>query len=261
MDTLIIKNLQVSVEGKQILKSVNLTIKSGEIHIIMGPNGSGKSTLCNALMGHPNYEITAGEVTFNGEDVLKLSPDKRAHLGIFLGFQYPREVTGVTFGNFLRIASNAVNKARDPDSKPAGPVPFYNVMSAELKNLKMDKSFIGRNLNDGFSGGEKKRAEILQMSVLKPKIAMLDEIDSGLDIDGLKIVAEGIQSVFEKQKMGILLITHYQRILNYLTPNFVHLMFDGRIIKSGGVELAHQLEKEGYENIIASYKLFIRNIL
>lgn len=249
-DILIIKNLKVSVEGKEILKGLNLTVKSGEIHIIMGPNGSGKSTLCNALMGHPHYEITGGTVTFNGEDVLSLSTDKRAQLGIFLGFQYPREVTGVTFGNFLRIASNAINKVREPGSKPIGPGPFYKIMQEELKTAKMDKSFIGRSLNEGFSGGEKKRAEIVQMSVLKPKIAMLDEIDSGLDIDALKTVAGGIQSVFEKQQMGVLLITHYQRILNYLTPHFVHVMADGRIIKSGGQELAHQLEKEGYVNFI-----------
>lgn len=255
IDILKIKNLYAKVEGKEIIKGLTLTIKSGEIHVIMGPNGSGKSTLCYVLMGHPNYEITSGEVLFNDENILELSPDKRAQLGLFLGFQYPREVTGVTFGNFLRLSTNAINKARRPDVKPMGPLQFYPLIQKEMADLKMDKNFIGRNLNEGFSGGEKKRAEIVQMAVLKPKIAMLDEIDSGLDIDALKTVAEGIQSVFEKQKMGLLIITHYQRILNYLTPHFVHVMADGRIVKSGGHELAHKLEKEGYEKLIMNYKL------
>jgi len=251
-NSLVIKNLQVAVEGKEILKGVDLTINSGEIHIIMGPNGSGKSTLCYALMGHPNYEITGGEVTFNGVDVLALEPDKRAHLGLFLGFQYPREVTGVTFGNFLRIASNNLQKNREPGSKPASPIQFYPVVQKAMENMKMDKSFIGRSLNEGFSGGEKKRAEIIQMNLLKPKIAMLDEIDSGLDIDALKTVAEGIQQTFEEQQIGILLITHYQRILNYLKPHFVHIMSKGKIIKSGDMQLAHALEKEGYDQFITA---------
>lgn len=251
IDTLEIKDLQVSVDGKQILKGVNLTIRSGEIHIVMGPNGSGKSTLCYALMGHPNYEITGGEVLFNGENILELTPDKRAQLGMFLGFQYPREVTGVTFGNFLRMATNAVNKVREPGKKPIGPVQFYPVIQKEMEGLKMNKTFIGRSLNEGFSGGEKKRAEIVQMSILQPKVAMLDEIDSGLDIDGLKIVAEGIQSTFEKNQMAVLLITHYQRILNYLTPHFVHIMVDGKIVSSGGNEMVEALEKEGYDKFIS----------
>lgn len=251
-DTLEIRNLHVSVERKEILKGVDLTIHAGEIHIIMGPNGSGKSTLCYALMGHPKYEVTKGEALFNGENILELSPDKRAHLGLFLGFQYPREVHGVTFGNFLRISANAVNKVRHPEQKPASLAQFYSVVQKEVEAVKLDKSFIGRSLNDGFSGGEKKRAEIVQMSFLKPKIAMLDEIDSGLDIDSLKTVAEGISSSHQKTGMGVLLITHYQRILNYLTPNFVHVMANGKIITSGGHELAHQLEKDGYEKIIAT---------
>lgn len=250
LDQLVIKNLHVKIEDKQILKGVNLTVKSGEIHIIMGPNGSGKSTLCYALMGHPNYEITEGEVLFNGENILELSPDKRAQLGMFLGFQYPREVTGVTFGNFLRLANNAVQKVRNPEEKPIGPAQFYPIIKQEMEELKMDKSFIGRSLNEGFSGGEKKRAEIVQMAVLKPKIAMLDEIDSGLDIDALKAVAGGIQQTFEKLQMGVLLITHYQRILNYLTPHFIHIMVDGKIVKSGDNTLAHELEKEGYEKYL-----------
>lgn len=245
-----IKDLKVAVEGKEILKGLNLTVNSGEIHVIMGPNGSGKSTLCYALMGHPNYEITGGEALFDGENILELDPDKRAQLGLFLGFQYPREVAGVTFGNFLRMAANALQKVREPGKKPYSPVEFYKIMQQEVTTVKLDKSFIGRSLNDGFSGGEKKRAEIVQMSVLKPAIAMLDEIDSGLDIDALKLVAAGIKTAFEKQKMGVLLITHYQRILNYLTPDFVHVMADGKIVKSGGHELAHELEKEGYEKYV-----------
>lgn len=242
-----IKNLHASVNDQEILKGVNLTIKSGEIHAIMGPNGSGKSTLCYALMGHPNYEITDGEVTFNGEDVLELSPDKRAHLGLFLGFQYPREVPGVTFGNFMRHSVNAIAKANNPEEKPVGPAQFYPTMQKEVEAVKMDKKFIARSLNEGFSGGEKKRAEIIQMNVLKPKIAMLDEIDSGLDIDALKWVAAGIQRAHDEHDMGILLITHYQRILDYLTPHHIHIMSDGKIVKSGDRELAGVLEREGYE--------------
>lgn len=245
-----IKNLHVTVEDQQILKGVDLTIKSGEIHAIMGPNGSGKSTLCYALMGHPNYEITDGDVTFNGEDVLELSPDKRAHLGLFLGFQYPREVPGVTFGNFMRHSVNAINKANDADSKPIAPGVFYKTMQEGTEGVKMDKSFIARSLNDGFSGGEKKRAEIVQMRVMKPKIAMLDEIDSGLDIDALKVVAHAIQKTHEENGMGVLLITHYQRILDYMTPHFIHIMVNGKIVKSGDRELAGILEKEGYEQFI-----------
>jgi Fe-S cluster assembly ATP-binding protein len=250
MEILEIKNLHVKVEGKEILKGVNLVIKSGEMHIIMGPNGSGKSTLCYALMGHPNYEVTEGVALFNGENILELPADKRAHLGLFLGFQYPREVTGVTFGNFLRIASNAVKKAQNSTEKPIGPLQFYPIAQKEIEAVKMDKSFIGRSLNEGFSGGEKKRAEIVQMAVLKPKMAMLDEIDSGLDIDALKTVAEGIQMNFEKLQPGMLIITHYQRILDYLKPHYVHVMSEGRIVKSGGPELAKQLESGGYAPLI-----------
>lgn len=245
-----IKNLHVSVEGKEILQGLNLTVRSGEIHIIMGPNGSGKSTLCYALMGHPKYTITEGEALLNGENILELSPDKRAQLGLFLGFQYPREVAGVTFGNFLRHASNALQKARTPELKPVGPAQFLPVVQKGMDALKMDRKFIGRGVNEGFSGGEKKRAEIVQMAVLKPKIAMLDEIDSGLDIDALKAVAEGIQTSFEETQMGVMLITHYQRILNHLTPHFVHVMVAGKIVKSGGNELAHELEKNGYEKYV-----------
>ena len=245
-----IKNLKAKVENKEILKGVNLEIKPGEIHVIMGQNGSGKSTLCNVVMGHPFYEVTGGEVTLDGQDIISLSPDKRAQAGLFLAFQYPREVTGVTFGNFMRIAVNAVNKVREPGKKPYGPVEFYKIANAELDAVKLNKNFIGRNLNEGFSGGEKKRAEIVQMSVLKPKFAMLDEIDSGLDIDALKAVAEGIKKVHAETGMGLLIITHYQRILNYVKPDFVHIMRDGEIVKSGGMEIVEALEKSGYEGTL-----------
>jgi Fe-S cluster assembly ATP-binding protein len=248
--TLEIKNLHVEVEGQEIIKGLNLTIKAGEIHIIMGPNGSGKSTLCYAIMGHPRYHISKGDVRWNGQSILDMEVDKRAKLGLFLGFQYPREVAGITFGNFLRIANNALKKAQSPQEKPLGPVQFLPIVKESMQLVKMDPKFIGRAVNEGFSGGEKKRAEIVQMATLKPQIAMLDEIDSGLDIDALKIVAAGIQAVFERNSMGVLLITHYQRILNYLTPHFVHIMVNGKIIKSGGHDLAVELEKEGYSNLI-----------
>lgn len=249
--TLEMKNLTVAVEGKEILKDFSLTIKAGEMHIIMGPNGSGKSTLCNALMGHPKYEITAGQALLNGVDIVGLDPNKRAQLGLFLAFQYPREIPGITFGNFLRHAVNAVQKANDPGAKPYGPAQFVPIIQKQFEVVKMNRQFIGRSVNEGFSGGEKKRAEIIQMSTLQPKIAMLDEIDSGLDIDALKIVAGGIQEIFERTNMGVLLITHYQRILNHLKPQFVHIMVEGRIVKSGGSELASELEKDGYEKFIA----------
>lgn len=246
-----IKNLKVNVEGKEILLGVNLTVKSGEIHTIMGPNGSGKSTLCYALMGHPKYEIIEGEAYFNGENILELSTDKRAKLGLFLGFQYPKEIPGITFGNFLRQAANSINKANDPLAKPSNPIQYYGIMEKELQKMQMDKKFIGRGLNEGFSGGEKKRAEIIQMSALTPKIALLDEIDSGLDIDALKVVAEAIQRISEENEMGILLITHYQRILHYVKADFVHIMSKGKIVKSGGRELVAEIEEKGY----AQYEL------
>lgn len=238
-----IKDLHVSVDNVEILKGVNLTIKAGEKHIIMGPNGSGKSTLCYAIMGHPKYVITSGSVKFNGRDILGLPTDKRAKLGLFLAFQYPQEVPGVTFGNFVRTAYNGLNK------KPIGPVQFYPIVKEGLDDIKMDKRFIGRSLNTGFSGGEKKRSEIVQMSILKPKMAFLDEIDSGLDIDALKIVARNIE---EMKDTGIVLITHYQRILNHMKPDFVHLFADGKIIKSGDTALAEELESKGYEETLTS---------
>jgi Fe-S cluster assembly ATP-binding protein len=249
-----IKNLGVSVEGKEIIKDFSLSVRSGEMHVIMGPNGSGKSTLCYALMGHPKYKITSGSAIFNGENILKLSPDKRAQLGLFLGFQYPREIPGMTFGNFLRHAVNAVRKARDPAAKLFGPAQFLPLIQKQFDSLKMNSRFIGRGLNEGFSGGEKKRAEIVQLAMFRPKIALLDEIDSGLDIDALKVVANGIRKIFEETNMGVILITHYQRILNFVQPGFVHIMVDGRIIKSGGKELALELEKNGYEHYVTPLK-------
>lgn len=244
-----IKNLHASTEdGKEILKGLNLTIRSGEIHAIMGPNGSGKSTLCKVLMGHPAYEVTEGEATLDGENILEMEPNERANLGLFLGFQHPLEIPGVTLGNFLRIAKNANLTANDQEN--IAPREFINIIKEKAEALKMDRQFINRSVNEGFSGGEKKRAEIVQMSVLEPKIALLDEIDSGLDIDALKVVAEGINKNFQEQHAGILLITHYQRILNYVQPHYVHVMHDGKILKSGGEELAEQLEAEGYDQFI-----------
>ncbi len=254
MHKLEIKNLRVKVGSHDILKGFNLAVRSGEMHVIMGPNGSGKSTLCHALMGHPKYQVYGGKILFDGTNINEMATYGRARLGLFLGFQYPTEIGGVAFGNFLRLAYNALNKAGNKSLKPAGPLEFYKILEKEAGNLKIDKSFIGRNLNEGFSGGEKKRAEILQMSVLRPKIAILDEIDSGLDIDALKITAKGIEVAFKKTGMGLLLITHYQRILNYLKPDFVHVMAEGRIIRSGGRELARRLEKDGYVSLINAGK-------
>lgn len=239
-----IEGLRVEVGGKEILKDFSLTVKPGETHAIMGPNGSGKSTLCYALMGHPRYKITAGSAEFNGKDILALSTDARAKLGIFLGFQYPREVAGITFGNFLR---QAVNLRKAKSEKPYGAAEYFKVAQGLLEKIQMDKKFIGRGVNEGFSGGEKKRAEIVQMAALKPALALLDEIDSGLDIDALKAVAEGIFIVKEETGMGLLLITHYQRLLHYLKADHVHVMMEGRIVKSGGMEIVEELEKEGYK--------------
>ncbi len=241
-----IRNLHASVEGNPILRGVNLTIKQGEVHALMGPNGSGKSTLANVLMGHPAYEVTEGEISFDGQNVLDMEPDERSRAGMFLAFQYPVSIPGVTVANFLRQAINARMKAEDPDSKGISVPQFIRMMREKMDYLHMDHSFAGRYLNEGFSGGEKKRAEILQMAVLEPKIAVLDETDSGLDIDALRIVAEGVNSL-KGPNLGALVITHYQRILNYLQPEYVHILYEGRIVESGGPELAMQLEEKGYE--------------
>jgi Fe-S cluster assembly ATP-binding protein len=250
--TLTIKDLRVSVEGQEILKGLNLEVKQGEIHALMGPNGSGKSTLAYALMGHPQYEVEGGEVWFKGQNIIELTPDERARLGVFLAFQYPTAIPGVSLANFLRTAVNAVRGGEtNGDQNGGGPggVPiaeFRKMLTEKMDLLQMDKSFARRYLNEGFSGGEKKRAEILQMAMLEPEIAILDETDSGLDIDALRVVAEGVNALAGPE-MGVLVITHYQRILNYIKPDFVHVMVDGQIVASGGVELAHQLEEEGYD--------------
>lgn len=243
--TLQIKNLHVAVEGKAILKGLDLTVNKGEIHAIMGPNGSGKSTLANALLGHPKYEVTEGTILFKGEDVGEWSADERGRKGLFLAFQYPTAIPGVSVANFVRMALQARRKEMG-EEKPIAPKEFRALMKEKMALLKMDDSFAGRYINDGFSGGEKKRAEILQMAMLRPEIAVLDETDSGLDIDALRIVAEGVNAL-SGPELGVLLITHYQRILNYIKPHFVHVLVDGRIVKSGGAELAHELEAQGYD--------------
>jgi Fe-S cluster assembly ATP-binding protein len=246
MSQLVIKNLHVSIEGKEILKGVDLTVEQGKVHAIMGPNGTGKSTLAYTLMGHPNYQATAGEVIFKGQNVLELEPDERSRLGLFLAFQYPVAIPGVTVANFLRTAINARRRAANPEDKGI-PVPeFRKSLREKMEALKMDPAFAGRYLNDGFSGGEKKRAEILQMAALKPEIAILDETDSGLDIDALRIVADGVNSLTGPD-LGVLVITHYQRLLNYIKPDVVHVMIDGRIVESGGADLALHLEERGYD--------------
>ena len=246
MSELVINNLHVNVEEIEILKGVNLTIKSGEVHAVMGPNGTGKSTLAYALMGHPKYKITEGDATLDGKDLLELDPSERSKLGLFLAFQYPVAVPGVSVANFLRTAINAHRKGLNPEDKGISIPDFRKKLKEKMALLDMDESFAGRYLNDGFSGGEKKRVEILQMATLEPKFSIMDETDSGLDIDALKIVADGVQTI-NKKDQGILVITHYQRILNYITPDFVHVMLNGRIVESGGPELALRLEEEGYE--------------
>ncbi len=243
-----IRNLHVSVEGKEILKGINLVINKNEVHAIMGPNGSGKSTLANTLAGHPKYQITQGDILYKGESILEWGPDERAQKGIFLAFQYPMAIPGVTVANFLRTALNARRKATgsNGDSKPISIPDFRKLMREKMALLKLDDTFATRYLNDGFSGGEKKRVEILQMAVLNPELAVLDETDSGLDIDALRIVAEGVNALVGPN-LGVLLITHYQRILNYIKPHFIHVMVDGQIAMSGGPALALQLEEKGYD--------------
>jgi len=246
MSQLEIKNLHVSIEDKEILKGLSLTINQGEIHAIMGPNGTGKSTLAYTLMGHPNYTVTSGEVLIDGENVLEMEPDERSRAGVFLAFQYPVAIPGVTVANFLRSAINSRRRAENPEDKGM-PIPeFRKMLKEKMDMLKMDHTFAGRYLNDGFSGGEKKRAEILQMATLKPRFAILDETDSGLDIDALRIVSEGVNAL-SGPELGVLVITHYQRLLNYIKPQFVHVMMHGRIVESGGPDLALHLEEQGYD--------------
>lgn len=248
-----VENLHVSIEDKEILKGVNLTISKGEIHALMGPNGSGKSTLAYVIAGHPSYEVTEGSILYNGENILELEADERARRGIFLAFQYPTVIPGVSMANFLRMAVTNTRNARAVEIEARGgtaqkmtPREFRRLMKEKMALLKMDDSFATRYLNEGFSGGEKKRAEILQMALLEPTMAVLDETDSGLDIDALRVVSDGVNALAGPE-MGVLLITHYQRLLNYIKPHFVHIMMEGRIVQEGGPELAHELEAKGYE--------------
>jgi Fe-S cluster assembly ATP-binding protein len=251
MGSLVIKNLNVSIGNHPILTGVNLNIPQGEVHAIMGPNGTGKSTLAYALMGHPKYTITDGQILMDGKDIIDLTPVERSLAGIFLAFQYPVAIPGVTVANFLRTAMNAHRKAKNPDDKGIQILEFRKLLIEKMDLLEMDHAMAGRYLNDGFSGGEKKRVEILQMAMLEPRFAILDETDSGLDIDALRIVSESI-STLKNNNLGILVITHYQRMLNYLKPDVVHVMADGKILMSGGPELALRLEAEGYEWIKSS---------
>lgn len=246
MSVLEIKNLHAGIDGREILKGVNLSVAQGEVHALMGPNGTGKSTLAYALMGHPNYEITEGEVWFKGQNILELAPDQRSHLGLFLAFQYPVSIPGVSVANFLRTAINAHRKAANPQDKGITIPEYRKLLKERMDMLQMDHAFAGRYLNEGFSGGEKKRAEVLQMATLQPEIAVMDETDSGLDIDALRIVSEGVNTL-RGPKLGVLVITHYQRILNYIKPDFVHIMMDGCIIETGGADLALHLEEQGYD--------------
>jgi Fe-S cluster assembly ATP-binding protein len=242
MADLEIKGLTVSVDGAPILKGLDLAVSKGETHALMGPNGSGKSTLAYAIMGHPAYEVTSGEILVKGEDVTELTPDERAQLGLFLAMQYPTEIPGVSLTNFLRTSVNAL---REEDLSVRE---FMQTLRTAMADLGMDEKFLQRNVNEGFSGGEKKRFEVLQMAVLRPEIAVLDETDSGLDIDALKIVSEGVNRM-RGPDLGVLLITHYTRILNYVEPDYVHVMLEGRIVESGGKELADELEEKGYEHL------------
>ncbi|WP_339265014.1 Fe-S cluster assembly ATPase SufC [Paenibacillus sp. FSL K6-1330] len=237
-----IEQLKAAVEGKEILKGLSLAVNGGEIHVVMGPNGTGKSTLASALMGHPKYEVTEGRVTLNGEDLLEMEVDERARAGLFLAMQYPSEITGVTNSDFMRSAINAKRE----EGQEISLIKLVRMMEASMQTLEMNPEFMHRYLNEGFSGGEKKRNEILQMIMLEPSLVILDEIDSGLDIDALRIVAEGVNSLRSADR-GFLIITHYQRLLNYIKPDFVHVMMQGTIVKSGGPELAERLEADGYE--------------
>jgi len=247
-NTLQIKDLHASVEGKDVLKGVNLTLRSGEVHALMGPNGSGKSTLSAIVMGHPKYAVEKGDILFNGESILSWTPEKRALAGLFLAFQYPAEVPGVSVANFLRTAYNQLQ----PKERQLPVFKFASLLDEKMKELLIPSHFAERYLNDGFSGGEKKRCEILQMAILKPKIALMDETDSGLDVDALRIVAEGTNRLVQQTGLGVLLVTHYPRILQYVKPHFVHLFVNGRIVKTGGMELAEEVERTGYGQLEAA---------
>jgi len=239
-----IRNLYASVDGNEILKGINLKVNKGEVHAIMGPNGSGKSTLAKVLAGHPQYEVISGEVTYEGKNLLEMSPDERAREGLFMAFQYPIEIPGVSNAQFLRLAYN--EKQKHTGEEELDPLEFKDLLKEKAKLVEMDASFMTRSVNEGFSGGEKKRNEILQMAVLDPKLSVLDETDSGLDIDALRIVAEGVNKLHSPDK-AVILVTHYQRLLNYIIPDFVHVLSGGRIVKEGGKELALELEAKGYD--------------
>jgi Fe-S cluster assembly ATP-binding protein len=238
-----IRNLHVRTEEREILRGVDLTVRTGELHALLGPNGSGKSTLANTIMGHPSYEVTEGQVLYDGAEITELAPHERAKLGLFLAFQYPVAVPGVSVANFLRMAINAQRE------EPIKVKEFGEQLGHAVELLDVDRAFTSRHLNDGFSGGEKKRAEILQMAMLRPQVAVLDETDSGLDIDALRTVAEGVAKLHAEQGLGALIITHYQRILDHVQPQFVHILLDGRIVMRGGPELVERLEREGYDPI------------
>jgi Fe-S cluster assembly ATP-binding protein len=253
MSELVIKNLHVNIADKEILCGLDLTVHSGEVHAIMGPNGTGKSTLAYTLMGHPGYTVTDGEIWFNGKNLLEMEVDARSRMGLFLAFQYPVAIPGVTVANFLRTALNSRRRATNPEDKGIAIPEFRKMLKEKMELLKMDPGFAGRYLNDGFSGGEKKRAEILQMAILRPEIAILDETDSGLDIDALRIVSEGVNAL-SGPGLGVLVITHYQRLLNYIKPQFVHIMLGGRIVESGGPDLALHLEEQGYDWVREKYE-------
>lgn len=239
-----IKNLKASIEGQEILKGINLEVKSGEVHAIMGPNGSGKSTLASVLAGREEYEVVSGSITFLGKNLLDLAPEERAHLGLFLAFQYPVEIPGVSSTNFLKTALNQVRESKGLD--PLDAVSFLKLLKEKMALVEIDQALLSRSLNEGFSGGEKKRNEIFQMAVLEPRLAILDETDSGLDIDALKIVANGVNTLKSPDRATIV-VTHYQRLLDYIVPDYVHVLYDGRIVKSGGKELAMELEAKGYD--------------
>jgi Fe-S cluster assembly ATP-binding protein len=251
-----IRNLHASVANQPILKGIDLVVKQGEVHALMGPNGSGKSTLAYTLAGHPAYEPTAGQVLFGGEDLLEMDADERSRAGLFLAFQYPAAVPGVTLAKFLRQTINSRRQAVDPDDSGISIPAFRRLLTEKMEMLGIDPKFAGRYLNEGFSGGEKKRVEILQMATVEPTIAIMDETDSGLDIDALRIVSEGANKLREEQDMGLLVITHYQRILNYIEPDFVHIMLDGRIVESGGPDLALRMEESGYDWIREKHSAF-----
>jgi Fe-S cluster assembly ATP-binding protein len=240
-----IRNLHASIDGAEILKGLDLEMSKGEVHAIMGPNGSGKSTLAHVLMGHPAYEVTDGEVLLKGVNVLELEPNERSQLGLFLAFQYPAAIPGVTVANFLRMALNAHRRGPDGEENPIRIPEFRKLLQESMERLKIDRSMTSRYLNDGFSGGEKKRMEMLQLAMLRPEMAILDETDSGLDIDALRVVADGVNSLIGPE-MGTLVITHYARLLQYIRPDHVHVLVDGRIVRSGGPELADELERDGY---------------